>query len=92
MLANTPVELRSEMVDRINSSHKNQINQSERSDGSKVLEILRKAMKNDGHIERRDIDEKGSEAGFAAYISPPQGYWNMTIISAPSSPVEISKR
>lgn len=64
MLANTPVELRSEMVDRINSSHKNQINQSETSDGGKVLEILRKAMKNDGHIERRDVDEKGIEAGF----------------------------
>jgi hypothetical protein len=64
MLANTPVELRSEMMDRINSSHKNQINQSETSDGGKVLEILRKAMKNDGHIERRGINEKGSEAGF----------------------------
>ena len=64
MLANTPVELRSEMMDRINSSHKNQINQSETSDGGKVLEILRKAMKDDGHIVRRDVDERGSEAGF----------------------------
>ena len=39
MLANTPRELRSEMVNRINSSHKNQNNQLEKSDGGKVLGI-----------------------------------------------------
>jgi len=64
MLANTPSELRNEMINRINLSHKNQNNQLEKSDGGKALEILRKAMNNDGSIERRDVDEKGIEEGF----------------------------
>ena len=64
MLANTPRELRSEMVNRINSSHKNQNNQLEKSDGGKVLGILRKAMKNDGFIERMDVDEQAIKEGF----------------------------
>ena len=51
------------------------------------LSIPRKTIWNIG-----DHPVQSSEAGFAAYISPFQGYWNMTIISAPSSPVEISKR
>ena len=64
MLANTPSELRNEMINRIKLSHKNQNNQLEKSDGGKALEILRKAMNNDGSIERRDLDEKGTEEGF----------------------------
>lgn len=64
MLANTPRELRSEMVNRINSSYKNQNNQLEKSDGGKVLGILRKAMKNDGSIERMDVDEQAIKEGF----------------------------
>ena len=64
MLANTPRELRSEMVNRINSSPKNQNNQLEKSDGGKVLGILRKAMKNDGSIERMDVDEQAIKEGF----------------------------
>ena len=64
MLANTPSELRSEMINRINSSYKNQINHLEKSDGGKVLGILRKAMKNDGSIERRDVSEQAIKEGF----------------------------
>ena len=64
MLANTPRELRSEMVNRINSSYKNQNNQLEKSDGGKVLGILRKAMKNDGSIERMDVNEQAIKEGF----------------------------
>ena len=64
MLANTPSELRSEMINRINSSYKNQKNQLEKSDGGKVLGILRKAMKNDGSIERRDVGEQAIKEGF----------------------------
>ena len=64
MLANTPRELRSEMVNRINSSYKNQNNQLEKSDGGKVLGILKKAMKNDGSIERMDVDEQAIKEGF----------------------------
>ena len=64
MLANTPRELRSGMENRITSSHKNQNNQLEKSDGGKVLRILRKAMKNDGSIERMDVDEQAIKEGF----------------------------
>ncbi len=64
MLANTPSELRSEMINRINSSYKNQKNHLEKSDGGKVLGILRKAMKNDGSIERRDVGEQAIKEGF----------------------------
>ena len=64
MLANTPRELRSEMIDRINSSFKNQNAQLEKSDGGKVLGILRKAIKNDGLIERSDVYEQAIKGGF----------------------------
>ena len=64
MLANTPVELRSEMIDRINSSRKNQNNHVEDTDGSKVLVILKKSMKEGGFIERKYVEEKGRETGF----------------------------
>lgn len=64
MLANTPRELRSEMIDRINSSFKNQNAQLEKSDGGKVLWILRKAIKNDGLIERSDVYEQAIKGGF----------------------------
>tara|TARA_B100000900_G_C20173956_1_gene551041 strand:- start:86 stop:373 length:288 start_codon:yes stop_codon:yes gene_type:complete len=64
MLANTPSELRSEMINRINLSHKKKNNQFEKSDGGKILEILKKAMKNDGTIDRGDVHEKGIEEGF----------------------------
>ena len=36
----------------------------EKSDGGKVLGILRKAMKNDGSIERMDVDEQAIKEGF----------------------------
>ena len=64
MLANTPGELRSEMINRINSRYKNQKNHLEKSDGGKVLGILRKAMKNDGSIERKDVSEQAIKEGF----------------------------
>tara|TARA_B100000941_G_C28223979_1_gene408124 strand:- start:27 stop:314 length:288 start_codon:yes stop_codon:yes gene_type:complete len=67
MLANTPIELRSEMIDRINSSDKNQNNHLEDSDGSKVLKILKKSVNEGGFIERKDIEEKGSETGFGNF-------------------------
>ncbi len=64
MLANTPRELRSEMINRINSRKKNQNNQLETSDGGKILGILRRAMKNDGFIERIDVDREAIKSGF----------------------------
>ena len=36
----------------------------EKSDGGKVLGILRKAMKNDGSIERGDVGEQAIREGF----------------------------
>ena len=64
MLANTPSELRSELIKRINSRYKNHKNHLEKSDGGKVLGILRKAMKNDGSIERGDVGEQAIREGF----------------------------
>ena len=63
MLANTPSELKSEMINRINSKYKKQKNQFEKSDGGKALEILRKAMKKDGSIERRDVGQQAIKEG-----------------------------
>ena len=54
--------------------------------------ILKSIDSQENNMEHRRSSGAGSRSGFATYISPLQGYWNTTIISAPSSPVEISKR
>ena len=64
MLANTPVELRNEMINRIKSTQKNQDEKMDKSDGGKALEIFRKAEKIDGSIERTDVYSYGLEDGY----------------------------
>ncbi len=64
MLANTPVELRNEMINRIKSTQKNQDEKMDKSDGGKALEIFRKAEKIDGSIERTDVYSFGLGDGY----------------------------
>ena len=64
ILANTPVELRNEMLNRIKSTQKNQDEKMDKSDGGKALEIFRKAEKIDGSIERTDVYSYGLEDGY----------------------------